>query len=80
MFVEKWMKMNDLVMFLFFQKLMMEIKDSCDQDEDAAEYGKIGRYYAAESMLILDPDTGEYSDEMTPSYGNDMLLGCSGKG
>ncbi|WJX22655.1 3,8-divinyl protochlorophyllide a 8-vinyl-reductase (NADPH) [Trifolium repens] len=41
--------------------------------EDAAEYGKIGRYYAAESMLILDPETGEYSDEMTPSYGNDTL-------
>ncbi|AES64247.1 divinyl chlorophyllide a 8-vinyl-reductase, chloroplastic [Medicago truncatula] len=41
--------------------------------EDAAEFGKIGRYYAAESMLILDPDTGEYSDEKTPSYGNDTL-------
>ncbi|MED6107002.1 hypothetical protein PIB30_009851 [Stylosanthes scabra] len=40
---------------------------------DAAEFGKIGRYYAAESMLILDPDTGEYSDEKTPSYGNDTL-------
>ncbi|KAF4356048.1 hypothetical protein F8388_013638 [Cannabis sativa] len=41
--------------------------------EDAAEFGKIGRYYAAESMLILDPETGEYSAEMTPSYGNDTL-------
>ncbi|XP_058758308.1 divinyl chlorophyllide a 8-vinyl-reductase, chloroplastic-like [Vicia villosa] len=41
--------------------------------EDAAEFGKIGRYYAAESMLILDPNTGEYSDEKTPSYGNDTL-------
>ncbi|XP_022979799.1 divinyl chlorophyllide a 8-vinyl-reductase, chloroplastic [Cucurbita maxima] len=41
--------------------------------EDAAEYGKIGRYYAAESMLILDPETGEYSAEKTPSYGNDTL-------
>ncbi|KAL1338163.1 hypothetical protein AAHE18_10G191500 [Arachis hypogaea] len=41
--------------------------------EDAAEFGKIGRYYAAESMLILDPETGEYSDEKTPSYGNDTL-------
>ncbi|KAI9122846.1 hypothetical protein K1719_005735 [Acacia pycnantha] len=41
--------------------------------EDAAEFGKIGRYYAAESMLILDPETGEYSAEKTPSYGNDKL-------
>lgn len=41
--------------------------------EDAAEFGKIGRYYAAESMLILDSETGEYSDEKTPSYGTDTL-------
>ncbi|GMI70335.1 3,8-divinyl protochlorophyllide a 8-vinyl reductase, PALE-GREEN AND CHLOROPHYLL B REDUCED 2 [Hibiscus trionum] len=41
--------------------------------EDAAEFGKIGRYYAAESMLILDPETGEYCAEKTPSYGSDTL-------
>ncbi|KAK4405650.1 Divinyl chlorophyllide a 8-vinyl-reductase, chloroplastic [Sesamum angolense] len=41
--------------------------------EDAAEFGKIGRYYAAESMLIWDPETGEYDAEKTPSYGNDTL-------
>ncbi|KAE8725901.1 Divinyl chlorophyllide a 8-vinyl-reductase [Hibiscus syriacus] len=41
--------------------------------EDAAEFGKIGRYYAAESMLFLDPETGEYNAEKTPSYGNDTL-------
>jgi len=41
--------------------------------EDAAEFGKIGRYYASESMLLLDPETGEYSDEKTPSYGKDTL-------
>ncbi|CAL4931019.1 unnamed protein product [Urochloa decumbens] len=41
--------------------------------EDAAEFGKIGRYYASESMLLLDPETGEYSDDKTPSYGNDTL-------
>ncbi|CAN0826202.1 Divinyl chlorophyllide a 8-vinyl-reductase, chloroplastic [Linum grandiflorum] len=43
--------------------------------EDAAEFGKIGRYYAAESMLVLDPETGEYSAEQTPSYGRDTLEG-----
>lgn len=41
--------------------------------EDTAEFGKIGRYYAAESMLVLDPETGEYSSEKTPSYGKDTL-------
>ncbi|KAE8798623.1 divinyl chlorophyllide a 8-vinyl-reductase, chloroplastic [Hordeum vulgare] len=41
--------------------------------EDAAEFGKIGRYYASESMLVLDPETGEYSDDKTPSYGTDTL-------
>ncbi|KAF7837872.1 divinyl chlorophyllide a 8-vinyl-reductase, chloroplastic [Senna tora] len=41
--------------------------------EDAAEFGKIGRYYAAESMLVLDPETGEYSAEKTPGYGKDTL-------
>ncbi|KAL1803826.1 hypothetical protein ACET3Z_032473 [Daucus carota] len=41
--------------------------------EDAAEFGKIGRYYAAESMLILDPETGEYNADKTPSYGKDTL-------
>ncbi|KAL9161402.1 hypothetical protein ABFS82_07G019600 [Erythranthe guttata] len=41
--------------------------------EDVAEFGKIGRYYAAESMLILDPETNEYNAEKTPSYGKDTL-------
>ncbi|KAI4363594.1 hypothetical protein MLD38_019796 [Melastoma candidum] len=41
--------------------------------EDAAEFGKIGRYYVAKSMLILDPETGEYSSEKTASYGKDTL-------
>ncbi|KAK2992038.1 hypothetical protein RJ640_014899 [Escallonia rubra] len=41
--------------------------------EDVAEFGKIGRYYAAESMLVLDPETGKYSAEQTPSYGKDTL-------
>ena len=40
---------------------------------DAAEFGKIGRYYAAESMLVLDATTGEYDASKTPSYGTDTL-------
>ncbi|XP_073126861.1 divinyl chlorophyllide a 8-vinyl-reductase, chloroplastic [Henckelia pumila] len=41
--------------------------------EDAAEFGKIGRYYAAESMLTWDPETGTYDAGKTPSYGKDTL-------
>lgn len=40
---------------------------------DKAEFARIGRYYASESMLVLDPKTGEYSEALTPSYGTDTL-------
>lgn len=43
------------------------------QLEDAAEFGRIGRYYAAESMLVYDPVTGQYDADATPSYGKDTL-------
>ena len=40
---------------------------------DKAELARIGRYYATESMLVLDPVTGRYDPEATPSYGRDTL-------
>jgi len=40
---------------------------------DKAELARIGRYYATESMLVLDPTTGRYLDEATPSTGTDTL-------
>ncbi|MCA2978224.1 MAG: NAD(P)H-binding protein [Myxococcaceae bacterium] len=40
---------------------------------DKAEFARIGRYYATESMLVLDPETGTYRDELTPSYGTETL-------
>jgi len=40
---------------------------------DKAEFARIGRYYATESMLLLDPDTGRYDAEATPSTGRDTL-------
>eukprot|EP00472_Partenskyella_glossopodia_P008866 CAMPEP_0197525136 /NCGR_PEP_ID=MMETSP1318-20131121/10640_1 /TAXON_ID=552666 /ORGANISM="Partenskyella glossopodia, Strain RCC365" /LENGTH=366 /DNA_ID=CAMNT_0043078307 /DNA_START=114 /DNA_END=1214 /DNA_ORIENTATION=+ len=40
--------------------------------EDSAEFAKIGRYYAAESMLQMD-ESGKYSADATPSYGQDTL-------
>ncbi len=39
-----------------------------------AELARIGRYYATESMLVLDPQTGRYDTEATPSYGSDTLF------
>ncbi|MEO1304674.1 MAG: NAD(P)H-binding protein [Pseudomonadota bacterium] len=39
-----------------------------------AEYARIGHYYATESMLALDPDTGEYSEALTPSTGSETLF------
>ncbi len=40
---------------------------------EKAEYARIARYYATESMLVLDPATGEYSEELTPEFGEDRL-------
>jgi divinyl chlorophyllide a 8-vinyl-reductase len=38
-----------------------------------AELARIGRYYATESMLLLDPLTGRYDAEATPSTGTQTL-------
>jgi len=39
-----------------------------------AELARIGRYYATESMLVLDPSTGRYDADATPSTGRDTLV------
>ena len=44
-----------------------------DNLKDTAEFGRIGKYYAVESMLVLDPATGRYDPDATPSYGKDTL-------
>lgn len=41
---------------------------------DKAELARIGRYYATESMLLLNPDSGCYDAERTPSTGTDTLF------
>jgi divinyl chlorophyllide a 8-vinyl-reductase len=40
---------------------------------DKVELARIGRYYATESMLVLDVASGRYDAEATPSYGTDTL-------
>lgn len=42
---------------------------------EKAEYARIARYYATESMLVLDPVSGEYSAELTPEFGSETLEG-----
>ena len=39
-----------------------------------AELARIGRYYATESMLVLNPTTGRYDSELTPSTGTETLF------
>lgn len=38
-----------------------------------AELARIGRYYATESMLVLDATTGRYDEVATPSTGRETL-------
>jgi divinyl chlorophyllide a 8-vinyl-reductase len=41
---------------------------------EKSELARIGRYYATESMLVLDPRTGLYDAEATPSTGSETLF------
>jgi divinyl chlorophyllide a 8-vinyl-reductase len=38
-----------------------------------AELARIGRYYATQSMLAINPTTGEYDADATPATGKDTL-------
>jgi divinyl chlorophyllide a 8-vinyl-reductase len=41
---------------------------------EKAELARIGRYYATESMLVLNPQTGRYDADATPSTGTLTLF------
>jgi divinyl chlorophyllide a 8-vinyl-reductase len=41
---------------------------------EKAELARIGRYYATESMLVLNPATGRYDAAATPSIGTETLF------
>ena len=41
--------------------------------QDSAEFAKIGKYYATESMLVWDEQAQRYAADATPSYGSDTL-------
>ena len=38
------------------------------------ELAQIGRYYASESMLLYDTETGTYDADMTPEFGEERLF------
>ncbi len=40
---------------------------------DKAEYARIGRYYATESMLVFDAQRGVYDGALTPCFGTETL-------
>jgi divinyl chlorophyllide a 8-vinyl-reductase len=40
---------------------------------EKANLARIGRYYATESMLFLNPATGQYDADATPAFGTDTL-------
>jgi divinyl chlorophyllide a 8-vinyl-reductase len=46
---------------------------------DKAEYARIGRYYATESMLVFDPARQAYDDASTPRFGTDTLRAFYGR-
>jgi divinyl chlorophyllide a 8-vinyl-reductase len=46
---------------------------------DKAEFARIGRYYATESMLVLDPETGRYDADATPETGTETLADFYGR-
>jgi len=41
---------------------------------DKAELARIGRYYATESMLVWDAETGRYDAAATPAFGSETLF------
>lgn len=41
---------------------------------EKTEYARIAHYYATESMLVLDPASGEYSADLTPEFGSETLV------
>lgn len=55
----------------FFLEQLGRLSPAC---ADKAELARIGRYYATESMLVLDALTGQYDAHATPSTGTETLF------
>jgi divinyl chlorophyllide a 8-vinyl-reductase len=60
-------------MFTYAERALNLGAGVSDWFAEKAEYARIARYYATESMLVLDPATGRYSAELTPEFGSETL-------
>ncbi|MEO1220875.1 MAG: NAD(P)H-binding protein [Pseudomonadota bacterium] len=60
-------------LFSFFASAFSLGAWASDWFAEKAEYARIARYYATESMLVFDPETGEYSAAATPEFGSETL-------
>lgn len=59
--------------FTYVERVLSLGAGVSDWCAEKAEYARIARYYATESMLVLDSATGEYCSELTPEYGSETL-------
>ncbi len=60
-------------LFTYAEKMLNLGAGVSDWFAEKAEYARIARYYATESMLVLDPATGTYSADLTPEFGSETL-------
>ena len=60
-------------MFDFIIPVLSALAKIFPKMKDKAEFARIGKYYCSESMLVLNPQTGKYDADMTPSFGSDTL-------
>lgn len=60
-------------LFTYAEKVLNLGLGVSDWFAEKAEYARIARYYATESMLVVDPATGEYSADLTPEFGSETL-------
>ncbi|MEM6857522.1 MAG: NAD(P)H-binding protein [Pseudomonadota bacterium] len=54
----------------FVLALGAKVSDWC---AEKAEYARIAKYYATQSMLLLDERSGEYDADATPEFGSETL-------
>ncbi|MEL7198373.1 MAG: NAD(P)H-binding protein [Pseudomonadota bacterium] len=60
-------------MFSAFAGVLGLAEHWSDWAAEKAEYARIARYYATESMLVWDGERAEYSADATPEFGSDTL-------
>lgn len=60
-------------LFTYAEKVLNLGAGVSDWFAEKAEYARIARYYATESMLVLDPETGTYRADLTPEFGSETL-------